>query len=79
MVTEDVRAEGESQPAKDGFIPPPSLWIDSFFDAIKFTGIYIPFPENFLSNYQGLYNKSSIELSKMAKNKLLRDLLIEQV
>lgn len=79
MVTEDVRVEGESQPAKDGSIHPPSLWIDSFFDAIKFTESYIPFPENFLSNYQGLYNKSSIELSKMAKNKLLRDLLIEQV
>ncbi|CAI8608357.1 unnamed protein product [Vicia faba] len=49
------------------------------FEVVKFTFSRLPFPKDFPSDYQNLYNRSSLELSSVAEAHLLRIFLIERV
>lgn len=71
--------QGKSLPTKDGSRPQPSLWSDASFDAIKFIKSYLPFPKDFNTNYIGIHDKSTLELSRMDENHFLRGLLVEWV
>lgn len=59
--------------------PQPSLWSESSFSVVKFTGCCLPFPENFPNDYQSLHNKSLSYLTRLLEVKMLRCLLVKRV
>lgn len=54
------------------------MWNEIDFNAIKFIGIGIPFPEDFPNNYKIVYNKPFLKLSNLNENHMMRVLLMKR-
>lgn len=77
--TQKGRDGGKTRLTGDGSLPFSSIWRDVLFDAVKFTEMCFPFPEDLSSDYQKIRNNSYEKLSNVVKTHLLRVLLIGQV